>query len=106
MKWLKIGALLLVTLAAMRAVSWALAWALARFSSLRPRAIAVLSNLGGFGLFLLLLLWNLMPGESMDRSAILFGIAVFLIFAFVDLYWVPWRTSKQRQDRSQSAGAE
>jgi len=106
MKWLKICALLLLTLAAMRAVSWALAWAMARFSPLRPRAIAVLSNAAGFGLFLGLLLLNLMPGEPLDPSAILFGVAVFVIFAFVDLYWAPWRTCKQRQDRNQSAGVE
>lgn len=105
MKWLKICALLFLTLAALRAASWALALLLERFTGLRRRPIVLLSNVIAFGLFLLLLLWSLMPGEPLDPAAVLFGLVVFAVFAWMDRYWTPWQRGKLHEDDNQSSGA-
>lgn len=104
MKWLKICALLFLTLAALRAASWSLALLMERFTRLRRRPIVLLSNAVGFGLFLLLLLWSLMPGEPLDPAAVLFGLAAFAVFAWMDCYWTPWQRGKLREDDNQSSG--
>lgn len=44
MKWLKIGALLVITLTIMRASSWALGWALIRAMGANARTAAVVAN--------------------------------------------------------------
>ena len=53
----------MLTLSAMRVVSWAVAWMMAQVSPLRLRPIVIASNVGGFGMFALLLWWNSMPGR-------------------------------------------
>ncbi len=32
-----------------------------------------------------------MPGEPIDSAAIIFGVAVYLFFFIIDLYWLPWK---------------
>lgn len=91
MKWLKIVALLVLTLAAMRAVSWAAGWLLSRFTSMKSRASAILSNAAAFLAFVLLLYANLLPGEPLDWAAVLFGLIVFALYAAADFYWRPWK---------------
>lgn len=86
MIWLKPIALLLLTLIAMRAVSWSIAWALARLTPLRPAHRAIIANLCAFSLFLLLVIWSQMPGEELDPAAVGFGVAVFAVYALIDLY--------------------
>lgn len=90
MKLLKICILLLLTLAAMRAASWAVAWAMVRLWATNVRVVAVLANLIGFAAFVLLLNSNLLPGEPVDWAAILFGLGVFALCAATDFIWRPW----------------
>lgn len=90
MKWFKIGALLLLVLAAMRLVSWGIAWVLTRTTPLSCRAAAISANVAGLAAFAFLLWWNLLPGEPMDWSAILFGIGTFSAFGAMDLWKAPW----------------
>lgn len=90
MKLLKICILLLLTLAAMRATSWAVAWAMVRLRGANVRIVAVLANLAGFAAFVLLLNFNLLPGEPVDWPAILFGLVVFVLYGVADFFWRPW----------------
>lgn len=91
MQRLKIGLLLLITLAAMRAVSWALGWVLIRPAGSNARLAALVSNAAACTAFLLLLDFSLMPGEPMDYAAAAFGVAVFGIYAAWDLFRFPWK---------------
>lgn len=90
MKLLKICILLLLTLAAMRATGWAVAWAMVRVGAKNLRIVAALANLVGFAAFVLLLNFNLLPGEPVDWPAISFGLVVFVLCAVSDLFWRPW----------------
>jgi hypothetical protein len=92
MKWLKICALLVLTLSTMRAGTWILGWILAKPARVGARVAAVLSNTGGFAVFVLLLLWNLMPGEPVDMAAVVFGLIVFALYCVIDFYWAPWKS--------------
>jgi hypothetical protein len=91
MKWLKICALLVLTLSAMRAASWVLGWTLARITPLRRGAIAVSSNLGAFGAFWFLLWWNSYPGEPLDFAPLLFGLFTFGLYYLLDVYRHGWK---------------
>jgi hypothetical protein len=91
MKTLKISLLLILTLAAMRASSWLIAWAMSRFMAASVRTLAIIANLIAFLSFLLLLYFNLMPGEPMDWAAVLFGLILFTIYTASDLFWRPWK---------------
>jgi hypothetical protein len=85
MRWVKIGALLALVLVAMRVASWALGWLLRRVR-VGPRTSAVVANLAAFGLFSILIWWNLAPGEPMDLDALLFGLVVFGAYGAIDGY--------------------
>jgi hypothetical protein len=93
MKWLKICALIVLTLSAMRAASWVLGWTLARLTSLSGRGIAISSNIGAFGAFSILLWWNLYPGEPLDFAPLLFGLFTFGLYCLADVYRNRWRDS-------------
>lgn len=90
MKWVKICALVVLTLATMRAGSWAVAWLLS-FVTVRVRVVAIAANLLAFLAFLLLLYLNLLPGEPIDLAALFFGLIVFAIYTVADSFWRPWR---------------
>ena len=87
MKWLKVCALVIVTLAAMRAAGWALF----RVGVSRVRLVAVIANLVAFAAFLLLLHASLLPGEPMDMAAVVFGLVVFVVYTLTDFRWTPWK---------------
>lgn len=91
MKWLKICALIVLTLSAMRAGSWALGWILAKLLPVSARPIAIISNAAAFGLFVLFLWRDLMPGEPLDMAAVLFGLVAFGAYCAGDLFWRPWK---------------
>ncbi len=91
MRWLKIGALLVITLAVMRAISWALGWAMIRLVGADARIAAVVSNTVACTAFVLLLYFSLLPGEPMDFAAAAFGVVVFGIYTAWDLFRSPWR---------------
>lgn len=91
MKWLKIYALLIALLVAMRAGSWTLGWVLAKLLPLRLPLVAIAANLAALAVFVLLLLRDLLPGEPLDFTALLFGLAVFAVCRWTDFYWRPWK---------------
>ena len=91
MRWLKICALVIATLAAMRLGSWTVGWILAKLARIRPRFAAIAANLAAFAVFATLLLRDLLPGESVDPAALLFGLAVFAVCGWTDLHWTPWK---------------
>ena len=97
MNWLKICALLVLTLATMRASSWVVAWALTRLAGAGVRTAAVFSNVAGFGGFLLLLNFGSLPGEPVDWAAVAFGLVVFVVCAVADLYWTPWKSRDSKR---------
>lgn len=94
MNWIRISALLIAVLVAMRLGSWTVGWLLAKFAPLRARAVAITANLLTFGVFLFMLLRDLLPGEPLDVAALLFGLVVFAIYSCTDFYWRPWRLRK------------
>lgn len=90
MHWLKVCVLLMLTLLAMRATSWAVAWVIVRLVAASRRIIAIVGNVSGFATFVLLLYLNMLPGEPIDWAALLFGVLVFAIYTVTDFYWTPW----------------
>jgi hypothetical protein len=90
MHWLKVCVLLILTLAAMRATSWAVAWAVSRLTAANVQTVAVTANLGGLAAFVSLLYLNMLPGEPVDWAAMLFGLLVFVVYTVTDLFWRPW----------------
>ena len=95
MKWLKIGALVLLVLAAMRSGAWGLGWVLAKLVPEKKTVVVAAANTAGLAVFVLLLWWNLMPGEPVDWSAIVFGLVVFALCGVSDLFWTPWRAGRR-----------
>lgn len=93
---LKVGALLLLTVAAMRAVSWALGWGLARAAGLGVVSSALVANAVALGLFTGFIVWNLLPGEPFDYAAFGFGVVVYFFCVVVDLKWRPWDRREHR----------
>jgi hypothetical protein len=73
MKWLRICAMLIAVLAAMRVGSWAIGWIVAKSVRGRARVVAAAANLAAFGIFALLLVRDLAPGEPVDFGALVFG---------------------------------
>jgi hypothetical protein len=91
MRWLKIGALLVITLAVMRAFSWALGWAMIRLVGADVRIAAVVSNTVACTAFVVFLYFSLSPGEPMDFAAVFFGVVVFGIYTAWDLFRSLWK---------------
>lgn len=102
MKWLKICALLILTLAAMRVASWAVAWALTKAVRTKIRTAAVVSNVVAFAAFVLLLYVSLLPGEPVDFAAVCFGFAVFAVYTVADFYWRPWKITVKPDTQGRS----
>jgi len=90
MRALKVVFLVLLTLVAMRAVSWFFGWLLSRFLKWKTAWAAVSTNLLALALFLCFLILERMPGELFDRSAFAFGAVVYAGFTVLDLKWWPW----------------
>ena len=83
--------MLLAVLAAMRVGSWTIGWIIAKSMRGRTAAVATAANVAAFGIFALLLVRDLAPGEPVDFGALVFGLAVFLICCCMDLRWRPWK---------------
>jgi UDP-N-acetylmuramyl pentapeptide phosphotransferase/UDP-N-acetylglucosamine-1-phosphate transferase len=89
MRELKVAVLLVLVLAAMRATSWFLQWMLSRLARV-PGGVGIVSgNLAALALFVGYLWWDRVPGEPMDRDAVLFGLVVFGLFGAADFFWRP-----------------
>jgi hypothetical protein len=91
LQFLKVFALLVLVLAAMRLCSWALTWLLGKALGTSIKISAVVSNAVCFAVFALLLYRDLMPGEPVDLPGLFFGLTAFLFFLAADFFWVPWR---------------
>jgi len=87
---LKVALLVVLTLALMRVISWALAWPLMRWCPGQTGAVMVAANAGGLLVFWGFLHWNHLPGEFLDYSAAIFGLVVYSLFSGIDLKWHPW----------------
>jgi hypothetical protein len=83
--------MVVAVLAAMRVGSWVIGWMVQRFVRGRVRLVAAVANLAAFALFALLLARDLAPGEPLDFGALLFGLAVYLLYCCADFYWRPWK---------------
>jgi hypothetical protein len=90
---MKVAALLVLVLLAMRFGSWALQWVLLRHARIRGRAVVAAGNLAALALFSVLVWRTLAPGEPMDTEALLFGLIVFGLCAAADLFWTPLKRS-------------
>jgi hypothetical protein len=93
MHTLKVALELLLTVAAMRGLSWGLGWVLARVSTRGPVWSAIVANASALAIFAGVIAWNLVPGEPFDVAALAFGAAVYLSCFLVDLRWRPWQGS-------------
>lgn len=92
MRLLKISFLLLLTLGAMRLVHWSLWKVLTKIPRVTRAAAAVAASAICLAGFVSLLFVGLEKGEPVDPNAIVFGAAVFTIFAMVDI----WRARRLR----------
>jgi hypothetical protein len=79
MKWLRISAMLIAVLAVMRVSSWIEAWSIAKFMPIGTRWVALVAIAAAFGVFVLLLIRDLLPGEPLGMAALGFGLAVFAV---------------------------
>jgi hypothetical protein len=91
---LKILLLLLLTLAAMRVVSWLCLWLLRRVLKRDAAWLALGANLLALCAFAVLLRLDAVPGELLDLRALAFGVIVFAVFFAIDLKWVPGLLSR------------
>ncbi len=87
---LKLICLLLLTLAIMRVVSWALGWLSFRFGRLSRRPSTLIGNAGSFLLFAGFLWRDTLPGEPFDSAALVFALVTFSVFQIIDLKWCWW----------------
>lgn len=95
MRWLRICIELLAVLATMRMGSWTVGWIAARLTPATAKWIVVAANIFAFGVFTLIILQDRMPGEPIDVQALLFGLAVFLLYCWIDLHWTPWKLKRE-----------
>jgi hypothetical protein len=89
MHQLKIALLLVLTVAAMRLLSWALLWLMGwafRSESIRLRLVSNAIALSAFSAYLVV---DRVPGEPVDAAALAFGCVVFCTFFAVDARWLP-----------------
>ena len=98
---LKVISLLILTLALMRGASWLLGWLAFRFATLSQVPSTLVGNALALGLFVAVLVWNLMPGEPFDFGAAVFGVVVFGLCQLIDLKWCLWggESAKERKKR-------
>jgi hypothetical protein len=89
--WLKVAFLIFLTLLIMRLLSWIPMWSLQKLKILSSRKFAFLCNVFALIMFVVFLQVQSMPGEPIDSAAIIFGVAVYLFFFIIDLYWLPWK---------------
>lgn len=71
MKLVKICAQVLLVLGTMRAGNWALGWMLTKLAGMSTSRSAIASHVAGLLVFVLLLYWDLSPGEPMNLAAAL-----------------------------------
>lgn len=88
---MKAATLLILTLLVMRLASWAVGWVLGRILRRESKGVRLAANVIGLAGFAGFLIHDRLPGETIDRAALVFGIAVFAIFSLVDWWWWPWR---------------
>jgi hypothetical protein len=89
MHQLKIALLLVLTLAAMRLLSWALLWLMGWAFKSESLGTRLTSNAIALSAFSAYLLVDNVPGEPPDVAALAFGGIVFCIFFAVDARWLP-----------------
>ncbi len=92
--WLKVAWLLLLTLIAMRLLSWGPMWVCGKVTKSTNWKPALLFNGIAWSLFIAFLRWQMMPGEPFDTAAAIFGAVVYLVFFIVDLLWLPWKDDR------------
>lgn len=83
--------LLLLVLAALRAVSGLLGWLLSKLLSKTNAWILFAANLLGLALFAGYLGMHLPPGEPYDFDSLIFDLVVFSACFAIDRKWRPWR---------------
>lgn len=87
---LKLVGLVLLTLAAMRLVSWGVGWCLGRMLRRHTVPVRVGANVGALGIFAGFLVLNRVPDELLDLEALVFGVIVYGVYTGIDLKWWPW----------------
>jgi len=95
MHTVKVILLLLAVLAAMRATSWFLTWAIRKLVRRDHWLNYLAANVLGFLGFLALLEYNRFPGEPVDTQGVAFGAVVFGLCLLLDLAWRRWVTSQR-----------
>lgn len=100
---LKLALLLLLTLACMRAASWFFGWLLSLAFKGSAGWTSLVSNGICLGVFAGLLCLSLMPGETMDYAALVFGAVVYALYLGMDLKWRPWRAKGKVKHRGPQA---
>jgi hypothetical protein len=101
----KVALLIVLTLAAMRLMSWSCLWMLGclpRSDSLYARLASNVLAFCGFAGFLVV---DRMPGELLDIQALIFGVVVFTTFFVVDTRWLPRSLAARIQRRRASPPA-
>jgi hypothetical protein len=89
MHLLKIIFRVVVTLAAMRLVSWCFLWLLGWASKSDSLYLRLASNSMALFAFAAFLVVDRMPGELLDTQALAFGAIVFASFFGIDARWLP-----------------
>jgi len=100
---LKIILLLVLTLAAMRLVSWALLWVLRRVWKCDSRHQPLAANALALAAFAAFLFIDRIPGQFLDPQALAFGVVVFGVCFGVDTRWLPRWVANRPQGSQRTA---
>jgi hypothetical protein len=96
---LKLTLLVVLTLAALRLVSWAFLWLVSRVMKSDSTSVRLASNALGLLAFASFLVVDSVPGELLDAQALAFGVVVFGLFFAVDSRWLPRRLATRIHER-------
>jgi hypothetical protein len=94
--WIKILALLVLTLLAMRMVSWIPLALLRKVLHWHGWQATLLCNTAALAAFLVFLRTQAVPGELLDPAAAVFGAVVYTSFLLLDLFLLK-RAPKQHE---------
>jgi hypothetical protein len=86
---LKVAFLLFLTLAAMRALSWACLFVFGWLLKRQPVQVRLAANVLALSGFAGLLHLDSLPGEFLDLRALAFGVVIYAVYFAIDIKWIP-----------------
>ncbi|PTY01826.1 hypothetical protein DB347_25315 [Opitutaceae bacterium EW11] len=90
----KVVLLLVAFLLVLRLLSWGFGWPLHKWTRLSRSLRSALVNGASYALYLLFLIWDRIPGDTLDGAAVVVGGLVYCAYFVIDTKWLPWKDTK------------